>query len=719
MQLSEIQPGVIVFGKLMGFPWWPAVVSTSQTNGNWTNKGKYWVLFFNETNGAWLKQSDLRSFDSYNKDLCIEQNGTTLKYRRYKERVEKAITLAEKYQAMPKEKRGNKGLPPLPSDLEEVVSISDDGESERPSDEKEPETGKKRRRGRPPLKKPRSKPSTSKKLNALDNGAADAEYTPVRRVNSEGGRPRRKRIKSSRYDDFLPQGVDRNLSKRKIGRSSSAEELSGRDHDQNVVQTLGEVAQKRVPSHAQNGTSGRRSKGKRLKGSQVTATDPLLSVPKRLTRMRDEKRDVESLDDTISDDRAAVLAQPVTSRRLANDPIHRPRFVMKKRSSAAVTREMYISELTSLGNPKHEKKGKYERGKVLSVRKSVRSRAGGSSGYDDSSRSGQGTDSEEWPERERRVRSGSLEAAAEDLVDYAVRGGHDGGSNSSAGCKNIMDMNAVALGGNGLVASILNRISDIERDVSLLKKKSINEEVATLGEDAAAAGVKAAVEALASATAAFAKARDFDPGAINRSLDLLWPDNHFPLSGHDGDLLHMLTRSLVLASCKRRREHEFNERNKITQRKQPEKERINLTPIMQKADIRQRIRKSIEDVDGDIEKPLVRSSSQHNGVKDVKRLGALLPSKAEEEVPLSRENPHNGDEGHSRREKLDGNDDVVTTQHRTQRLDRRGREDIGGNQCLANGNKKPNQRIRYTPEKKPGGGEFVEEEILGDGNIGV
>lgn len=728
MQTSDIRPGVVVFGRLMGFPWWPAVVSKSPENGDWMKAGKFWVLFFNETNGAWLKQSELRSFDSYNKDLCLEQNTTSLKFRRYKERVTRAIDLAEIYRATPKGKSRSNGLPPRPSDVD-VVSISDDEESEASDGDKETDGRKRRRKGQATRKKkPRLNPPAPKKLNALDSEPTDEEDAATRKESSQGGRPRRKRVRSSKYEEFMAPRIDR-LPKRKGGRTP-ADTTVHRNRDDHAEYTSGNPIQTNAPSLAQDCDTGRRSTGKRPKGPQVKriGSEHLGSESKRHNGIGRHQEDVQSPEDTGSDDpRQGVVVVKMPSRRLANDPIRHSRPMLQKRSSAAKTRQLYLSELTSLASPKTQKKSKTDGHKVPSLRKSVRSRAGGSSGYDDTSQTGQGTDSEEWPERERKVRSGSLEAAAEDLVEYAVRGGRGEESDSTAGYGNILDMNSVALGGSGLVSSILNRISHLERNVTLLQKKSMSQEVATLGEDATAAGVKSAVEALASASAAFAKARDYDSGIISRSLDLLWADGHFPLSGPDGELLRTVARSLVLASCKRKREHISHEKIKRNQRKPLEKEHINMTPIMQKADIRKRARKTVEE-ERDSEDNLVPRNPPRNAARkfvEQQRSFGKSPSESEDKIPPTPEGRQKRDEvgpgkGQDKREVSNSNNTNKPGHQTIHCPDKKSREGMVREQGLAKPSKSPKQRITYTPEKKKDGTvEVVEEEILGEEGSGT
>ncbi|CDF36984.1 unnamed protein product [Chondrus crispus] len=164
----------------------------------------------------------------------------------------------------------------------------------------------------------------------------------------------------------------------------------------------------------------------------------------------------------------------------------------------------------------------------------------------------------------------------------------------------------MSLGGSELLCSILNRVSDLERDVALLQKQSTVEEKATLGEDPSAAGLKSAVEALASATAVFAKVREYDSLAISRSLDLLWADGHFPLQGADGELLRTVARSLVLASCRRRHAERCWEE----------------VPAMRMSPIKSANKKSVpgtsqfENVEGEPERVVQQKSDERNGRMD-------------------------------------------------------------------------------------------------------
>lgn len=597
VEASEIRLGVAVFGRLSGFPWWPAVVSKCEPSGDWTKDGKFWVIFFNDRNGAWLKSSEIRSFDAYNKDRCLEHNNSTPKFRRYHERVNKACTMAEKYISSPKRirvrvvgPRGTNGAPI--GDEEEVISISDGGvdvdRSGASSEPTEPSRKKRNRSTKSGAKRDRSRPRSKDQSDEDEEISEDDNVRSGEKGRDGDGRSKRKRVRSSRYEEFIGPLEDRNTQKRKKPRADANARPSSDDNELNPLHysppkgfriEAGKLTRSKKPKSSVDGNKDVRQRQNPRPSRRTSRTSSQTAAEEVVEKQRTSKR---------TDRRAS--SKKVISKRLAHEPMRPPSHTDEdKRDDAAVTREMYISELTNMVSPKaHHRHGRRaERiADVTSLKRSVRSRAGGSS-LENTSNSEE-TDSEEEPERVRKVVNGSLEAAAEDLVEYAVRGEQDAPGKQR---DDILNRDSLALGGSELVCSILNRISDLERDVTLLQKNSTLEEQATLGEDATAAGLKSAVEALASATTAFAKARDYDSPMISRSLDLLWSDGHFPLKGADGELLRTVARSLVLASCKRKY---AQSQDRVIKSQQRPKVRISRAVrksmpliIRQKADVRE------------------------------------------------------------------------------------------------------------------------------------
>lgn len=556
VEASEIRLGVAVFGRVSGFPWWPAVVSKCEPSGEWRKDGKFWVRFFNDPNGSWLKSSEIRSFDDYNKDRCLEHNSKVPKFRRYSDRIVKACSLAEKYISSPKRIRirvlGPRGTDGIPiGDEQEVISIND--EDAHAEDEDSDPSGL---TDEPPKKKySRSSRSNGKRKRGHASSSENSDDEEKVQGGSRRGskntdgekRTKRKPVRSLRYVEYMSPMEDRNVQR----RSKSSNGINGKHnhsgHDFGLlhysppVGLQGEAERHRRLPKSQNSSekpsingANHRSGLPRRSSMRSSKTDPERSSERQRSNAQTSRRERPSQMATEDLD-PALIKEPheATERyRVHNPADHNLRHpVMAKALSTRVKNERRMDETRrSVG------------------RRSVRSRADGS--FVVQTPDVEETDSEEDAERVRKVVNGSLEAVAEDLVEHAVR--HKESPSRIWKGNHGLEGNSVSLGGSDLLCSILNRVSDLERDVALLQKKATTEENATLGEDASAAGLKSAVEALASATSVFAKVREYDSLAISRSLDLLWADGHFPLQGADGELLRTVARSLVLASCRRR-----------------------------------------------------------------------------------------------------------------------------------------------------------------------
>ncbi|CDF36985.1 unnamed protein product [Chondrus crispus] len=226
VEASEIRLGVAVFGRVSGFPWWPAVVSKCEPSGEWRKDGKFWVRFFNDHTGSWLKSSEIRSFDDYNTDRCLEHNHKVPKFRRYSDRVYKACSLAEKYISSPKRIRirvlGPRGTDGVPlGDEQEVISISaaDAPVKEEESDPSGHATEHRKnnyaRSGKSAGKRKRNQPSSD------DNSVEEEpiENKPTRRGSkSTAGeeRTKRKRVRSLRYVEYMSP-MEARMAHRQIG----------------------------------------------------------------------------------------------------------------------------------------------------------------------------------------------------------------------------------------------------------------------------------------------------------------------------------------------------------------------------------------------------------------------------------------------------------------------------------------------------------------------
>lgn len=94
----SLSPGAVVFGRVKGFPWWPAVVSCCKDTTVWQrNDGRVWCLFFNDPSGAWLRPSEIRPFNKYHREEVLVINQSNSKHRKFRERIAEALTCADQY----------------------------------------------------------------------------------------------------------------------------------------------------------------------------------------------------------------------------------------------------------------------------------------------------------------------------------------------------------------------------------------------------------------------------------------------------------------------------------------------------------------------------------------------------------------------------------------------------------------------------------------------
>lgn len=95
-------PGVVVFGRVQSFPWWPGIVGRCPQTNEWKDRrDRRWVFFFNDCNGAWLKIRDMRPFTQWTKEAMGELNKKNARFPRYREQIAGAVVLAEEYMRAP------------------------------------------------------------------------------------------------------------------------------------------------------------------------------------------------------------------------------------------------------------------------------------------------------------------------------------------------------------------------------------------------------------------------------------------------------------------------------------------------------------------------------------------------------------------------------------------------------------------------------------------
>lgn len=587
---AQCKLGAVIYGRVSGYPWWPGVVSRCPRTHLWSKSGKYWVHFFNDNAGAWLQTKEIRSFDAYSRDLCFEYNATIAKFRRYQERILKAVAMAEDHikqtceeeknevrpvriKVLPPKKSNSTPVEPSPNGMLEVnpAALTNSGSEHRRNHNRDILLKKRPRKGKGVQNDQSISRKPSSEEEVVDNESHAAPDAP---------RPKRRRFKSSRYADYTSPFPGRSAEEKQATTDQHEQSKSAApavklepDHIDAECNGEGIEGNSCVPDSTANGNKGLRRS--RRRGGQATKQNAnghinLSSVPSRRrgTKAPDKNDNgVPSLGEVSKSagynssaesaqnkkrprDGKWTMSEIMKSRRLKQE-----RETLESKKPTLLTTGLFVNELSALANqtrqpPSHD------------ARSRVRSRVGQRhTSRQEGSRSAECTDSEDSPERERKVNTGSLEVAAENLVEFAIRSKRLFEEGSGGDLNWATDAAPVVLGGTELVSSILNRISSLEREVTDLKKKAVTEERACLGEDVTAAGVKSAVEALAAASEAFAKAREYNSNAIRQALEVLWPDQQFPLAGADGDLLRTVAQSLILASCKRRyaRIHQENE----------------------------------------------------------------------------------------------------------------------------------------------------------------
>lgn len=97
MNNARVATGTLVFGKLQGLPWWPAIIGSCPANGSWKDKEKrIWMFFFGVCYGAWLPIIDVMPYSSEAKAFAASFN-SSLSYDQYKDRVKAACSLADEF----------------------------------------------------------------------------------------------------------------------------------------------------------------------------------------------------------------------------------------------------------------------------------------------------------------------------------------------------------------------------------------------------------------------------------------------------------------------------------------------------------------------------------------------------------------------------------------------------------------------------------------------
>ncbi|KAF7268603.1 cytokine-like nuclear factor N-PAC [Rhynchophorus ferrugineus] len=88
--LKEFRVNDFVFGKMSGFPPWPAIVMAADPAAPPRPKDSKWVYFFGEHNYAWIEDKHIKPFEEYK-----EQYKATYKQTKFKKALEELESIIE------------------------------------------------------------------------------------------------------------------------------------------------------------------------------------------------------------------------------------------------------------------------------------------------------------------------------------------------------------------------------------------------------------------------------------------------------------------------------------------------------------------------------------------------------------------------------------------------------------------------------------------------
>lgn len=99
--VASFKPGTVLFARIRGYPWWPAIVGRCHLNGLWKNeKGQIWVYFVDEDKGAWMKAGNttcVLAYDSAHMTSNMLKKDMLLKYPHLKATITDAYYLAAEF----------------------------------------------------------------------------------------------------------------------------------------------------------------------------------------------------------------------------------------------------------------------------------------------------------------------------------------------------------------------------------------------------------------------------------------------------------------------------------------------------------------------------------------------------------------------------------------------------------------------------------------------
>ncbi len=581
LRVDDVVPGVVVFGRVLSFPWWPAVVGRCPKSGQWKDaEERRWVFFFNDKNGAWLKVRDMRKFDAVTRETITEINSRNPKHRKHLERIAKACDLAGEYQRTSGRARElsefSRNLtysalttsPPPGDEIRDtpspVVTVDQAGprSPSRPSLQPRPSSQGNTleslfgNRDFPSVKRRRRSSAPSVYDSGLANNTVRASAEPdtvESQTMTDGQRPRRKRKKSTRYQGFDDPFETRSGKPSKEVREHVVEEVKSTQESEtpNIPSVILSLQRKDIQPHKIN-FRGRRAvfapkppiaeepKSWRSDGENATqdrrGSGSAVTVDKKnrlLVRINGSVM-TRGQKEGSSSTKAPTNKSP---KKLDLKPMRMSKKTRKRLRKAAA---MKVLENDPFATASSESEIEPMEGEVQPNNGHPSNRSSLPSNFRTPFRNretdpfrrdnmdGDSTDTDNNADQVRLL-TNTRELHQEAMVEHAIQrvfgtpASSTPPSGSPAKAPKVPPL-PLCVAEGALMRKLVSRVSALEEHVVSLQGRVGLGNGVVLGEDATAAALKAAVETMMKAAEEFARCREFEAGTIARSMNGLWPE---------------------------------------------------------------------------------------------------------------------------------------------------------------------------------------------------
>lgn len=529
IEKSDIKLGACVMGRVSGFPWWPALLTKSPRDNAFQDKyGRYWVSFFNESNGAYLRPTEMRPFDDYHIDFCLEYNRNVPKYKKYANAVNEAIELTKKHLNDENERKEKELFNKIQAEEARKRTAK---RQRQPDLASSPKTTKRKRLPTPRYHGlNRSEPSTATRgeTRAPSSEPNHSSIQPrkgtksppssARKQHSGTTRPSRSLGKKKGSADAVIEDEVKPVPLTRNTRASTTKSLrrSGKEPSEGMhIENAEKTPKKQVRTSP------------RLASAEILTPKHSKTISKRRRGLNIAQQTTRSLTKESSKGAPPRAASRMYTRRQARDDA----MVAAAQDPRSVGASSSADIQAAPGRNVRRKKRSYLKNGVYTICRS------------------ESEDTES--EREDAIQTAlqlNLEGAVNQIIENELNEDLD----ERKKIKNNDFLVRELVHREEVMAMLTNRLKNLEEQVMMMKETQDERKKFDVGEDVTAAGLKASTEAFISSIESFSRARDYNGRKVETSLGFLWPKGeHAPLPGHDGALLDTVIKSLAFGSCKR------------------------------------------------------------------------------------------------------------------------------------------------------------------------